>query len=134
MKDKLHKIEEAALQDAAKAASEIELQQIRARYLGKKGEMTAVMKGMGQLSAEERPLIGALANQVKDRLEAAFAGRQSALRKDLMEQKLSTERIDVTLPGRRQMTGFKHPITQVTEEVVEIFAALGFGVAEGPEI
>ena len=129
MKDKLNKIEEVALQDAAGAASEVELQQIRARYLGKKGEITAVMKGMGQLTAEERPQIGALANQVKDRLEEAFADRQLSLRKELMEQKLSSERIDVTLPGRRQMNGFKHPITQVTEEVVEIFAALGFGVA-----
>ncbi len=134
MKDKLNKIEEVALQDAAGAVSEIELQQIRARYLGKKGEITAVMKGMGQLSAEERPLVGALANQVKDRLEEAFAKRQVALRKELMQQKLATERIDVTLPGRRQMPGSKHPITQVTEEIVEIFAALGFGVAEGPEI
>ena len=134
MKDKLNKIEEVALQDAAGAVSEIELQQIRARYLGKKGEITAVMKGMGQLSAEERPLVGALANQVKDRLEEAFAKHQVALRKELMQQKLATERIDVTLPGRRQMPGFKHPITQVTEEVVEIFAALGFGVAEGPEV
>ena len=134
MKDKLNKIEAVALQDAAGAASEIELQQIRARYLGKKGEITAVMKGMGQLTAEERPLVGALANQVKDRLEEAFNLRQLGLRKELMHQKLATERIDVTLPGRRQMPGAKHPITRVTEEIVEIFAALGFGVAEGPEI
>jgi len=134
MKEKLNKIEEVALQHAAGAASEIELQQIRARYLGKKGEITAVMKGMGQLTAEERPLVGALANQVKDRLEEAFNLRQLGLRKELMHQKLATERIDVTLPGRRQMPGAKHPITRVTEEIVEIFAALGFGVAEGPEI
>jgi len=134
MKEKLNKIEEVALQHAAGAASEIELQQIRARYLGKKGEITAVMKGMGQLTAEERPLVGALANQVKDRLEEAFNLRQLGLRKVLMHQKLATERIDVTLPGRRQMPGAKHPITRVTEEIVEIFAALGFGVAEGPEI
>ncbi len=134
MKDKLNKIAEAALRHADEASTEVELQQIRARYLGKKGEITAVMKGMGQLSAEERPLVGALANQVKDRLEEAFSQRQVGLRKDLMHQKLATERIDVTLPGRRQMPGSKHPITQVTEDVVAIFAALGFGVAEGPEV
>ncbi len=134
MKDKLNKIEEVPFWQLNGAVGEIELQQIRARYLGKKGEITAVMKGMGQLSAEERPLIGALANQVKDRLEEAFSERQAALRKALMDQKLATERIDITLPGRRQMPGSKHPITQVTEEVVEIFAALGFGVAEGPEV
>ncbi|MGK2908098.1 MAG: phenylalanine--tRNA ligase subunit alpha [Desulfuromonadales bacterium] len=134
MKDKLIKIEASALQSAAVAATEVELQQVRARYLGRKGEITAVMKGMGQLSPEERPLAGALANQVKDRLEAVFAERQESLRQELMQQKLANERLDVTLPGRRHRRGYKHPITQVTEEVVAIFAALGFGVAEGPEI
>ena len=134
MKDKLNKIEEAALQSATVAATEAELQQVRARYLGRKGEITAVMKGMGQLSPEERPLAGALANQVKDRLEAAFAERQESLRQELMLQKLANERLDVTLPGRRRRRGYKHPITQVTEEIIAIFAALGFGVAEGPEI
>ena len=134
MKDKLFKIEEMALQSAAVATTEVELQQVRARYLGRKGEITAVMKGMGQLSPEERPLAGALANEVKDRLEAVFADRQESLRQELMQQKLANERLDVSLPGRRQRRGYKHPITQVTEEVVAIFAALGFGVAEGPEI
>jgi phenylalanyl-tRNA synthetase alpha chain len=134
MKAKLKKIEEAALQAAAATATEVELQQVRARYLGRKGEITAVMKGMGQLTPEERPLAGALANEVKDRLEAAFAERQEGLRHELMQQKLANERLDVTLPGRKQRRGYKHPITQVTEEIVAIFAALGFGVAEGPEI
>ncbi len=134
MKDKLNKIEEAALQAANKAVGEVELQQVRARYLGKKGEITAVMKGMGQLSPEERPLIGGLANEVKSRLEDAFAVRQETLRQELMQQKLANERLDVTLPGRVHKPGFKHPITRVTEEVVGIFSALGFGVAEGPEI
>jgi len=134
MKDKLNTIEMEAVQAASGVATEAELQQVRARYLGRKGEITAVMKGMGQLSAEERPLIGALANEVKDRLEVAFAERLTALRQELMQQKLASERLDVTLPGRRTMRGTKHPITQVTEEIVEIFAALGFGVAEGPEV
>jgi len=134
MKDKLNKIEEEALQAASVVTTEVELQQVRARYLGRKGEITAVMKGMGQLSHEERPLVGALANEVKDRLEAAFTVRQEALRQELMQQKLAGERLDVTLPGRKQGRGNKHPITKVTEEIVAIFAALGFGVAEGPEI
>ncbi|MEJ2525846.1 MAG: phenylalanine--tRNA ligase subunit alpha [Desulfuromonadales bacterium] len=134
MKDKLNSIEQMANQAAAEATTEVELQQVRARFLGKKGEITAIMKGMGQLSAAERPLIGALANQIKDRLEEVFDQRQDALRRDVMQQKLVSERIDVTLPGRRQRTGSIHPITQVTEEIVNIFAALGFGVAEGPEI
>jgi phenylalanyl-tRNA synthetase alpha chain len=134
MKDKLSKIEKAALQSAVEAVTEAELQQVRARYLGRKGEITAVMKGMGQLTPEERPLVGALANEVKDRLEAAFIERQEGLRQELMRQNLANEKLDVTLPGRIQRRGFKHPITQVTEEIVAIFAALGFGVVEGPEI
>ncbi len=134
MKDTLNRIEAAALQSAAEVVSEAELQQVRARYLGRKGEITAVMKGMGQLSAEERPQVGALANEVKDRLEAAFTERQNELRNQAMQLKLVSERLDVTLPGRRQRHGSRHPITQVTEEIVAIFAALGFGVAEGPEI
>jgi phenylalanyl-tRNA synthetase alpha chain len=134
MKDTLNRIETAALQAAAEVASEAELQQVRARYLGRKGEITAVMKGMGQLSAEERPQVGALANEVKDRLEAAFSERQNELRSQAMQLKLASERLDVTLPGRKQRRGSRHPITQVTEEIVAIFAALGFGVAEGPEI
>lgn len=134
MKDKLNKIEEAALLAANEASGEVELQQVRARFLGKKGEITAVMKGMGQLSPEERPLIGGLANEVKSRLEAAFALRQENLRQELMQRKLASERLDVSLPGRVRKPGFKHPITQVTEEAVGIFSALGFGVAEGPEI
>ncbi|NIP49224.1 MAG: phenylalanine--tRNA ligase subunit alpha [Gammaproteobacteria bacterium] len=134
MKEKLNEIEVAAVKAAADVASEVELQQVRARYLGKKGEITAVMKGMGQLSPEERPKVGALANEVKGRLEEAFAERLERLRAELMEQKLSSEKIDVTLPGRKVRAGYRHPITQVTEEIVEIFTALGFGVAEGPEI
>lgn len=134
MKDKLNKIEEEALQAATEVATEVDLQQVRARYLGRKGEITAVMKGMGKLSPEERPLAGSLANEVKDRLETAFTVRQETLRQELMQQKLANESLDVTLPGRKQGRGYKHPITQVTEEVVAIFAALGFGVAEGPEI
>ena len=134
MKAKLNKIEEEALLAATEVATEVDLQQVRARYLGRKGEITAVMKGMGTLSPEERPLAGALANEVKDRLETAFTLRQETLRQELMQQKLANESLDVTLPGRKQGRGYKHPITQVTEEVVAIFAALGFGVAEGPEI
>ena len=134
MKETLNRIETAALQAAAEVVSEAELQQVRARYLGRKGEITAVMKGMGQLSAEERPQVGALANEVKDRLEAAFSERQNELRSQAMQLKLASERLDVTLPGRKQRRGSRHPITQVTEEIVAIFAALGFGVAEGPEI
>ena len=134
MKQKLIEIEKVATAAAAKTVSEVDLQQVKASFLGRKGEITTIMKGMGQLDPSERPVVGALANQVKERLENVFAERLNEIRAKAQEQKLQTEKIDVTLPGRRQRGGYKHPITQVTEEIVAIFSALGFGVAEGPEI
>jgi len=134
MKQKLADIELAAAEVAQQISSEAELQQEKARYLGRKGELTAIMKGMGQLSAEERPQVGALANQVKERLEELFSERLNELHQAELDRRLATERIDVTLPGRRVRSGNKHPIVQITEEITEIFAALGFGVAEGPEV
>lgn len=134
MKDKLRNIEESAALAAVEAVTEADLQQVRARYLGRKGEVTEVMKGMGQLPHEERPLIGALVNEVKDRLEVLFSERQQAIRQEILLGRLASERLDITLPGRRGRSGYKHPVTQVTEEIVDIFTSLGFGVAEGPEI
>jgi phenylalanyl-tRNA synthetase alpha chain len=92
------------------------------------------MKGMGDLPAEQRPAFGAFANQVKERLEALFDTRLAELRTLELQRRLSAERVDVTLPGCRLRRGSKHPITQVTEELVGIFAGLGFGAAEGPEV
>jgi len=134
MNEQLAALEQSAAQAAGEARNEFDLQQVKARFLGRKGELTAIMKGMGELPAEQRPLFGALANQVKDRLEARFESRLEQLRAAELEQRLAAERIDVTLPGRRQRRGSVHPISQVTEEIVAIFAALGFGVAEGPEV
>jgi phenylalanyl-tRNA synthetase alpha chain len=134
MNDQLTALENSAAQAAREAASELDLQQVRVRFLGRKGELTALMKGMGSLPPEQRPVIGALANDVKDRLEALFTGRLEELRAVELQQRLTAERIDVTLPGRRLRQGAKHPITQVTEEIVTIFSSLGFGVAEGPEV
>lgn len=134
MKQKLADIEQAALEAARQISSEVELQQEKARFLGRKGELTAIMKGMGQLTAEERPQIGVLANQVKLRLEVLFSSRLEELRQQDLEDKLQHERIDISLPGRRSRKGYKHPIVQITEEITDIFSALGFGVAQGPEV
>lgn len=111
-----------------------ELQEAKVRFLGKKGQMTSVMKGMGSLSAEERPKLGALANRVKEELESLFDEQAKSIRAAELAQRLASERVDVTLPGRRSFSGSKHPITLVTEEITEIFTALGFGVVEGPEV
>ncbi len=134
MNEQLSALEAQAVAAAGDAAGEQELQQAKARYLGRKGELTAIMKGMGGLSPEQRPLFGALANQVKDRLEELFEARLADLREREVEQRLAAERLDVTLPGRRGRRGSRHPISQVSEEIVAIFASLGFGVAEGPEV
>jgi phenylalanyl-tRNA synthetase alpha chain len=134
MNEQLAALEQSAAQAAGDVGSEFDLQQVKARFLGRKGELTAIMKGMGDLPSEQRPLIGALANEVKERLEVLFNDRLAALRAGELQRRLAAERVDVTLPGRRLRHGSKHPISQVTEEIVAIFAALGFGVAEGPEV
>ncbi|MHB8708009.1 MAG: phenylalanine--tRNA ligase subunit alpha [Desulfuromonadales bacterium] len=134
MNNQLTALEKAAAHAAGEANSELDLQQVRVRFLGRKGELTALMKGMGDLPAEQRPVIGALANEVKERLETLFNSRLEELRTVELQRRLVAERVDVTLPGRRLRRGSKHPITQVTDEIVSIFASLGFGVAEGPEV
>jgi phenylalanyl-tRNA synthetase alpha chain len=134
MKEQLALMSELARKAIAAAGDEAGLQEVRVRFLGKKGELTGIMKGMGQLSAEDRPVVGALANQVKDDLEALFSARFEQLREAAIQARLAHEKIDVTLPGRAAFKGSKHPVSLVTEEIVEIFASLGFGVVEGPEI
>lgn len=134
MKEQLASLADQAAKELSSADSETLLQEIRVKYLGKKGALTQIMKGMGQLSAEERPLVGALANEVKADFETTFSARMAGLQREGVERKIASEKLDVTLPGRQVSRGSKHPITLVTEEVVAIFSALGFGVAEGPEI
>jgi len=134
MKDKLEQMLEAGRAAMEAAGSEPELQEVKVRFLGKKGELTTIMKGMGALSPQERPRVGAVANRVKDELEALFEARLTSLRDQEIALRLQREKIDVTLPGRRRPAGNKHPITLVTEEISDIFASLGFGIAEGPEV
>lgn len=134
MKQRLEELLKSGRQAVSTAENETLLQDVRVRLLGKKGELTAIMKGMGQLTSEERPIIGALANQVKEEIESLISARQEVLKESAIESRLSSESIDVTLPGRRARKGSKHPITLVTEEVSAIFASLGFGIEEGPEV
>ncbi|GAB4174484.1 MAG: phenylalanine--tRNA ligase subunit alpha [Geothermobacteraceae bacterium] len=134
MKEKLEQLLARGREEIDGASDEAALQQVRVGLLGKKGDLTAIMKGMGALSPEERPVVGALANKVKQELEAAIEQRAEILRREAIAARLKSERIDVSLPGRSGWRGSKHPITLVTEEVAEIFGSLGFGIAEGPEI
>jgi phenylalanyl-tRNA synthetase alpha chain len=134
MKDRLESMQRDAHASMAQADSENALQEVRVRFLGRKGELTVIMKEMGRLSSEERPIIGALANRIKDDLESAIEIRLTDLREEEIASRLSRERIDITLPGRRSFAGSKHPITLVAEEIGEIFSSLGFGIQEGPEV
>ncbi len=134
MKEKLEEMLQQALADLSGLASEEAIQDIRVKYLGKKGAVTSIMKGIGVLPPEERPAIGQIVNAVRSQLEERIEGALSAVRTARKAESLQKERIDVTLPGRRRPMGSKHPITLVTEEITAIFAGLGFQVAEGPEI
>ncbi len=134
MKEKLEALLRKAMIELDEGSSEESLQEIRVRYLGKKGALTALMKSLGDIPAAERPLIGQVANNVKDQIEEKFKAKLAIIRDEKKAEKLQKERIDITLPGRCRQIGTKHPITLVIQEISEIFAGLGFQVAEGPEI
>ncbi|OEC32819.1 phenylalanyl-tRNA synthetase, alpha subunit [Pseudomonas cuatrocienegasensis] len=110
------------------------LEQLRVHYLGKKGELTQVMKTLGNLSAEERPQAGALINAAKERVQDALNTRKAMLEQAALGAKLAAERIDVTLPGRGQASGGLHPVTRTLERVEQFFTRIGYGIAEGPEV
>src|SRR3989344_4766712 len=110
------------------------LEQLRAHYLGKKGELTQVMKTLGNLSAEERPQAGALINAAKDQVQDALNSRKATLEQAALSAKLAAEKIDVTLPGRGQASGGLHPITRTLERIEQFFTHIGYGIAEGPEV
>ncbi len=130
----LQKILEQALQQFAVTSDEAELEQVKARYLGKEGSLTVLLKGLGKLSAEERPAAGARINQVKQSIEAALQQRRDALQQNKLAQKLAAESLDVTLPGRGLGTGGLHPVTRTLERIETLFHSIGYAVAEGPEI
>jgi phenylalanyl-tRNA synthetase alpha chain len=134
VRDELIKIKEAAVQALEEATSMDYLNEQKVRFLGKKGELTTILKGMGKLSAEERPIVGQLANEVRDEINLVLDRKMAEVKTALQTAKLASETLDVTLPGRAVNHGTKHPITKVIDEAKQIFLGLGFEVAEGPEI
>ena len=134
MKEKLEQIRAEALAALAGAKDAQELDGLRVKYLGKKGELTAVLKMMGSLSAEERPVMGQLANEVREALTEALSQRHKAIEEAALNQRLEAEKLDVTIPGKRPELGHKHPMSIALDELKEIFIGMGFQVAEGPEI
>ncbi|PZV03579.1 MAG: phenylalanine--tRNA ligase subunit alpha [Leptolyngbya sp.] len=127
-------MKEAARGAIAAAATLDELEQLRIGYLGKKGQLSKVLGGMGKLSAEERPRIGALANEVKELIQTQLDQGKSALEAARIEAQLATETLDVTMPGIFQPQGRIHPINSIIDRIVDIFVGLGYTVADGPEI
>ena len=134
MKQQLEAIRRNALDAISGAELSGELDALRVRYLGKKGELTAVLKQMGKLSAEERPVIGQLANEVRSILEASIEERGKLLKEKAMEQKLLAETVDVTIPGTQPKIGKKHPMYQVLDEIKDIFVGMGFEILEDREV
>ncbi|HEV8615627.1 MAG TPA: phenylalanine--tRNA ligase subunit alpha [Methylomirabilota bacterium] len=118
----------------ARAASSAELEALRVRYLGRQGALTQLLRSLGTLPADERPLVGAAANEAKRELETLLDGRQAEAQARERQAQRARERVDLTLPGRRPPLGAVHPLTRVHDEIVAIFVGLGFSVAEGPEI
>lgn len=134
MQTRLQEMKESALGQISQVTEATQLQDLRVKYLGKKGELTELLRGMGSLSPEERPVVGQIVNEVREALEAAFAGKQQAFEAEALNAKLSSQTIDVTLPGRPVPAGTMHPLSRIIEEIEDIFIGLGFEVAEGPEV
>ncbi len=134
MKEQLKSIETRAKDELKKISDQKLLEDFRVRFLGKKGEITAILKQMGKLSPEERPVMGQLANSVRADIEKAIAERQADIKSALAKKRLAAETIDVTLPGKVQKIGKPHPLNAVLAEVEEVFLGMGFDIVEGPEV
>ena len=134
MKQQLENIRQQAMASLEAAADLAALEELRVKLLGKKGELTAVLKLMGKLSAEERPVMGQLANSVRAAIEERLEQRKTELNAAALEAKLAAESLDVTIPGEPVAMGHQHPMNQVLQEIKDIFVGLGYTVVDGPEV
>jgi len=132
MRETLEKIKAEALE--ALSAPDANIEELRIKYLGKKGELTAVLRGMGKLSAEERPVIGQLANEVRAEIEAKIEAFQSAAKERELDAKLAAEKLDVTIPGDKIRAGHFHPLSLVQRQLEDIFLGMGYSIVDGPEV
>ena len=134
MQEQLLNLQEVALNEIKDASSIEAVENLRVKYLGKKGELTAILKEMGKLSKEERPVIGQVANTVRESIEGAITNKKEEAKAIEKAKKLAEEVIDVTMPSKPVKVGKKHPISQIIDEVSDIFMGMGFSIAEGPEV
>lgn len=134
MKRQLEKVKEEFDFDLTSSNSQKDIENVRVKYLGKKGALTGILKQMGTLSADERPVIGKISNEIRDYISKSIEGKTAKLRFAETQNKLQSEKIDVTLPGKKIRLGHKHPMSIILDEVKDIFIGMGFNVVEGPEI
>ncbi|TQS76154.1 phenylalanine--tRNA ligase subunit alpha [Ornithinibacillus gellani] len=134
MKEQLQQLQAEAIEKVEQATDTKELQDIRVAYLGKKGSLTGVLRGMGKLDKEERPIVGEIANQVREKITNALDGKLAVFEEEALNKKLAAEAIDVTLPGRPISVGGPHLLTTIIEEIEDLFIGMGFEVKEGPEV
>lgn len=134
MKEKIEEIKKQSIKEIENCTTQKELNELKVKYLGKKGELTTVLRGMGALAPEERPIIGSLVNQIRDKLNELFTEKEENFKKKELEKRLLTEKIDITEPSKKIELGSLHPITQIIKEVEEIFLGMGYKIADGPEV
>lgn len=134
MKEEVRRIQEETLSELQRVSTVEELQDLKVKVLGKKGTLTALLRKMGGLSPEERPLFGQVVNEARDLLEQAWSKRAFELENQALQKQLEEEKLDISLPGIRFPRGHQHPLTRVIEEIEDIFLGMGFQIAEGPEI
>ncbi|WP_294346447.1 phenylalanine--tRNA ligase subunit alpha [uncultured Clostridium sp.] len=134
MQEKLKLIETTAIDELNKAVSKEDIEAIRVKYLGKKGEVTLILRGMGGLSPEERPIVGKLVNDVRGNLEERIENALTNIKKKEKEERLKNEVIDISMPGDKNPLGGKNPLTITMEEIQDIFLSMGFSIEEGPEV
>ncbi|OPJ59061.1 phenylalanine--tRNA ligase subunit alpha [Clostridium oryzae] len=134
MKEKLNAIKELAEKEISNAVNISDFEALRVKYLGKKGELTAILRGMGALSAEERPVIGKIANQVRAAIEDALESSVKKIKEKAKQEKLQNDVIDISLPGRKNRVGRKHPLELALDGMKDIFISMGFTIEDGPEV
>ena len=134
MKEQLEAIRKSALESVSETKAATDLEALRVKYLGKKGELTGLLKQMGGLSAELRPIMGQMANDVRAAVEKAIDEQSAILERRAMEQRLASETLDVTIPGKKLRMGHKHPMYSVLDEIKDIFIGMGFEILDGPEV
>ena len=134
MQNKLESIKKEFDERLSTVTAQDKLEELKVAYLGKKGELTSILKGMGQLSPEERPVVGQLVNAVRADMEQKISEKTEQLKSEAIAKKLAEEKIDVTMPGKTKKSGSLHPINQISDEMKDLFIGMGYEIADGPEV